>query len=267
MEENTFLANLHQEGDRIDELPLGEPEREETVPPSEPPADIKPKEDEPASPAEIKEAGTPKSEESVEQVFASFDKNPRWIAREQELKELREFRERAEPLLEKLENPTLEKKVEKSRWLNTAFGDNEEIQSLYQEEARESETRIRDSVIAGIRVEEQKKVVERKKQDEWVENEVVKLQVEGLKFDRNELLKTALEFLPTDEEGNISLRKAHTILQATKSSPPVQPNKAVEEKKRVADSTIKKSAGEEEKKDFKTSADFQGKSIHDLGRT
>ena len=115
-----------------------------------------------------------------------------------------------------------------------------------------------------VATELDKRTQKQKKEDEWVDKEIKKLEEEGLKFDRNELLKTALDYLPSDENGNISFQKAYNIMKATK--PVSAPSKVVEEKKKVADMTLSKSNATEEQKDYKTSEDFRGKSISDLLR-
>ena len=257
-----FLANLQQEGDRIDENPIVEPERKEKETPSESPADNKPNEDAPASSAEDKEKDAPKPEEGEKEpaVFHRFDEHPRWKAREEELKGLREFRERAEPLLERLENPP-EQNTNIPSWFTTLYGANEEAWNQYKEYDSSRQKQIKEELRSEFEKEQAKRTTEQKRQDEWVETELKSLEAEGFKFNKNELMKVALDYLPTDQDGNISLKKAYDILNISKTHP--QPNKVVEDKKKVADQTIKKSLNESDKKDYKTSADFKGRDFRD----
>ena len=284
MPENTFLANLQQEGDSVNldevkdtpteekEEKPAESEKEEKETPTESPTETKPKEDETESPAEEKKEGEPSEpkegeEKEKPEVFHAFHEHPRWIAREEELKELKEFRERAEPLLEKLEKPVQEETSEIPGWFVTLFGDNKDAWSQYRVHTTKEREELRSEILGEIEKEKSRALVEQKKQDEWVDLEVKKLKADGLKFDRDELLKVALDYLPTDKDGNISLKKSYDIYKAMKADKQtVQPSKSVEEKKQVADKTIKKSTATEENKDFKTSADFKGKSFADLPR-
>ena len=254
--ENEFLASLQPEG-LITETPA-ELEKEEKEAPPESPADNKPKEEQPAPPAEEVKGESPK--EGVEpEVFHAFHEHPRWIAMQEELKELREFREQAAPLLE--EKPS-EKSAEVPRWFETAFGRNEELWSEYSRYNTEERNKVRNEVLEEVRQQEAQRLTEQKESDKWVEAGIKELEAEGLKFDRNELMKTALDYLPSDEKGNISIRKSYDILRATKAQP--QANPSTDKKKQVADMTIKKSTPAEEKKDYRTWQDFQGKDRADL---
>ncbi|MCR4278114.1 MAG: hypothetical protein NUV85_03850 [Candidatus Berkelbacteria bacterium] len=263
MGNNTFMANIEQEG-RIDQPVRADEEDKETPPES--PADKKP-EDEPASPADEKgEDATPDSEKGEPKVFEAFHKHPRWIALNQELDELREFREKAAPLLDRLgDEPSKTEETSKiPEWFVELFGENEGSWKKYRDYDVEQRKQLRTEIFNEIRSVETHKKEEEKKWDKWVDTEVQKLEDEGLKFNRNELLKIAVDYAPTGSDGNVSLRKAYQILVATKGEqkPSIKP--AVEEKKKIADQTMQKGKPEGERKDYKTPADLRGKSFRDL---
>ena len=269
--ENEFLASLQQEG-RIDQ-PAEEQKKEEANP-STPPVE-KPEKDETAPLAEdnkpkdegvVTEGETPKIDEPA--VFQAFHKHPRWIALQTELKELRGFREEASPLLERLgqkpDNRKEETNVEIPLWFSEIAGENQEAWNKYRAyDAGQRET-LRSEIIGEIQQAESKRVSDQKNQEAWVDKELQGLQDDGKVFNRNELLKIALEYLPTDESGNISFLKAFNILEKTKAGgqKPIKP--ISDEKKKIADQTMEKGKTEEGKKDYKTSADLRGKTFHDL---
>lgn len=260
--DNEFLANIQQEG-RID-TPAEQEIKEKETPP-ESPAETKP-EDKPASPAEDKEKGeTPEPKEGEPEVFHAFHEHPRWIATQNELKELREFREQAAPLLERLaETPEKQEKSESiPGWFSTLFGTDENAWSQYRQYSQEERQRIKEEVISEVRKEEETRIADSKKWESWVDSEVKRLSDEGKKFDKNELLKIAVEYKPSDDQGNISFDKAYQILEQTKKPAPAL---KADDKKKVADQTISKGVASEDRKDYKTSADFIGKTFADISR-
>ena len=130
--DNTFMANVEQEG-RIDQPVRSDEEEKETPPES--PAEKEPK-DKTASPAEEKgKDETLDSEKGAKpEVFHAFHQHPKWLAMNNELKELREFREKVSPLLERLgEVPEKrEEKAEIPAWFIDLFGENREAWSKYR---------------------------------------------------------------------------------------------------------------------------------------
>ena len=163
--------------------------------------------------------GTSNKEEQV-----PFHKHPRWIERENELKELRDFKEQFSDLPEKVE--TLQEKQKSNTtdlpadWV-FLYGDDDASRKLYDYNQKQRETdrellrkELREEREAELKLEEE----ETKKWDEWVSSEIDLLKEEGKSFNKNELLKVALEFQPTDEDGNISLRKSLEILESRKAA-------------------------------------------------
>ena len=275
MEENTFLADLQQEG-RI-EPPVEEQEGEkETTPES--PAEKEPKENEPESQpgkdkpegeGDEKPEGEPKEGEEPA-VFQAFHKHPRWKALNDELGTLRQFRDEVAPLLpliKKLSEPgVIEDEAEMPDWFKDVVGDNKEVWAKYKRYSADERKNLRSEILNELQQKQEAIVGETKKQEEWLDGEILKLnevvEEEKLpKYDRNELLKVAVEFKPTDDKGNISLRRAYDILQMQKGKKELPKS---DDKKIIADKTIGKSKSDTDRKDYKTSDDLRGKSFHDL---
>ena len=285
-----FLANLHQEGERIDEFPLGELENEEKETPPAPPAETKPKE-ETAPPAEEKAEGEPEPKKGEEvskekpEIFHAFHEHPRWIARDQELKELREqneelmrFQERAEPLLKKVDQ--IQPKEGIPAEFRALYGEDENAWTNFQALTERQQERLLAKFEDRIKpLLDTVETVKRKTElDDWAEKEwksieddpQVKSELKRIGKELNadtqsEISQIVSKYLPTDEiTGKISLRKGFELWKELKSAPKVVPNPVVNEKKQIADKTIKKSKGEEGEKDYRTSADFRGKTFADL---
>lgn len=263
MEDNQFLANLQEEGEGNAFTP--EKETLEKVTPAAPPAGDKPS-SEPASPAAGGDGNPPKEGEDLA-VFNAFHKHPRWIEAQEELRGLREFKEKVEPLLPKLEQfqkPT-EPQGDIPAWFETLFGRNLEAYELYRKHTAEERKQIREELVKEFEDKEQAKLKETKKYDDWLEGEVKKLKEKDPSLDEAAVLDIIIKYRPTDDEGRISLTGAYDLWKATAKAPDgSKPNQTVVEKKKIADGTIRKSGGSGAKKEFLNSHDLQGKSFADL---
>ena len=195
-----------------------------------------------------------------------FHKHPRWASLQSELKEAREFRESVAPLLERL-GQTPEGRSEETEkipeWFVELFGENADSWKKYRAYDTEQRKQLRSEILKDIQAEQRKTVEEQQRQEKWVDDEVQKLVDDGLKFDRNKLLKIALDYLPTDENGNISFKKAYDIMTMQVADKETEKPKS-EVKKKLADQTMGKGKPSEGRRDYKTSADLRGKSFHDL---
>lgn len=261
--ENDFLADLQRQG-RVDlPEPKTEKEPDEKPTPSSPEEKESEQEQSPSSQGE-QEKGDAKPDNTENDNNLPFHKHPRWKAQQQELKEAREFREYALPLLKRLgEKPDRdEETVEIPDWFAELYGDNAEAWKKYRAYDTQQRKQLRAEILEDMQKEQQKATEAQSKQEKWVEDELSKLTEDGLKFDRNELLKIAVDYKPTDDEGNISLRKAYDILVMQGAGKEDKPKS--EEKKKVADKTMGKGKPSGEKKDYMTSADLRGKSMLDL---
>lgn len=290
--DNQFMASLQSEG--ISPQTESEtPVKEET--PAAPPAENKPNDgqQESSPDAQAKEGETveqkpdakqeppaedKKPEEKEPDVFHAFHEHPRWIATQEELKELREFKEMASPILESLKKDDKEETDEEvAPWFKTMFGtDNPEVWKQYRAYNKHERQEIKRELLAEMQSQETQRSDEQKKWDKWVDAKTVEV---GDKYhidlspkkDGKEntlykrLLEVTLEYLPTDKDGNIDFDKGYQIMQKIdQTTPPKSADKTVDEKKKIADATMGNKNPTEDKKDFKTSADFRGKSMHDL---
>ena len=278
--ENEFMANLQQEGEKAFEAESETPEKET---PAESPTEDKPKE-EPESSPEPKEEESVQTEPEVKEdakAFHAFHEHPRWIAREKELEQLRakveeyeDFKSRVDPFLQKLEKP--EEKSNAPQWFTNLFGTDENAWNQYQESSKEERKRIREEILTELKpdLEVVRATKQQKELNDWAnkeweslgKDEEVKKELKtlGLTLDKvqGEISGIMSKYLPTDESGNISLKKSYAIWKETQAKPVKSSVSSVSEKKQIA--TISKSKGESEKKDYLTSADLKGLSIADL---
>ena len=291
--ENEFLASVEQESKPITtedvEKVEDKPAEEEKGTPAESPTEIKPEDKQTDSPAEEVKDDKPLEDDAKEEpvIYHSFEKHPRWKAREEELKELRktneklrEFQERAEPLLERIEKAPLEEKSKAiPRWAETlgwGQGDWDE----YRQSTTEDRKQVKEELLKELKpfIEASERSKKQTDLDNWAKKEWKFLEEDsavkgdlkklGLTFTKevqNEISGVITKYLPTDEEtGNISPRKGFEIWKDIKSRTPLKPSEATTEKKKVANKTIDKTATTLDQKDFRTSADFVGKSFADL---
>lgn len=282
--ENEFLANIQQEGEKFDfdslvkseEEPAEKPEKET---PAESPPEVKPAEA-PAPSAEEKPEEAAPEEDAKPEVFAAFHEHPRWKAREKELKQLRqkvdeyeEFKSRVDPLLSKLEKPT--EQSQPPQWFTSLFGNDENVWNQYREASMEERKAIRGEIMSELKplfasVEQTKQQAELVDwaQKQWTALESdpeVKKELQGLGTNlskiQGEISEIMSKYKPSDDDGNISLKASYELWKEMKKTSP-QPNPIVAEKKKIG--AISKSKEDNEVRDFKTSADFRGKTIADL---
>lgn len=273
--DNEFLTSLQQEG-RIDQPAEEQKEEKETPPESSTEKEPTENEPEPQTGDEPEGEGDEKKPEGEVKegeepaVFQAFHKHPRWKALNEELGTLRSFRDEVSPLLpliKKLGEPGVIEDEEAPKWFSTLFGDNKQAWKEYQEYDLNQRKQLRTEILGEIQKTQESVAQSTKKQEEWLDSELTSLdeaiEEEKLpKYDRNELLKIAVEFKPTDEKGNISLRKAYEIWRLQKGEKKEPPKS--DEKKEIADKTMGKPKGEKEAKNYRTSHDLANKSFHDL---
>ena len=195
-----------------------------------------------------------------------FHEHPRWKEREKELKELRERDETTAKELadlkafkEKTEKTFAPQETKIPDWFRELYGDNEIAYQKYQEHEQSKEQEIEQRILAKQQEEVQKTAQETAKWSKWVEDNITKLEEDGAKFDRNKLIKTMLDYRPTDEAGNFDFQKGYKIYEAL--NPEEKPD--IEARKKIADTSISKK-GESPKKDYMTSAELRRQSWQSL---
>lgn len=274
---NEFLANLQQDTDPFEGLgDSAETEKSQTETETESQPEKKPEGETESSPEPKEEE--PKVEEDAK-VFHAFHEHPRWIAREKELQELKKqnedllsFKERAEPFLSKFEEKS---QTQAPQWFTSLYGDNQEVWNQYLEASNSEKQKIREEILNELKpdLEEIRSVKKQKELQDWADKqwkalesdaEIQKeLKAMNLTLDKvqGEISEVMAKYKPSDEDGNISLKTSYELWKATRKQE-TKPNPIVSEKKKVA--AISKSKEEAEEKDYRTSADFRGKTIHDL---
>lgn len=255
-----FFADINKEGedpfaqfDKENETPSeSQPENKEDK--EEPDQGEKPKED---------AIDTPKDNTDNEE---DTPFHIRWKAQKEKLEQ--EFNEKLEAykkeIEQKVESTIKHEDSDIPEWFIELHGDNPKGWQKYQEREKIREEEIKKSVLQEYEEQQKSKQEESKKWEKWVDDEVNALEAEGKKFDRNELIKTVIEFRPTDENNNFDFRKGYAIMEAIKAKNNVVDKEASNERKKIADIATKSASGDAPKKDFMTPADLRGKTWNQI---
>lgn len=239
----------------------------------------------PAESQPEKEPETVKPEEGIntpDEENLPFHKHPRWIERENELKELREFKEQAAPRLSEIEQHVKSQTIEKSdipEWFQELYGDNQKAWEKYAEHSKQEREQMKRELVADQQRQQEEAKQEEQKWEKWV-SEGVKNVGEKHKVDlisnndkdangnptnflRNELIQTMLTYRPSDDNNNFDFEKGYQILVATKGIEKPDPARS-QARKQLADTTTKSSKSEKNSKDYMTPSDLRGKSWNQL---
>lgn len=253
-----IFADINKDGDTD---PFKDIKEDET--PSESQPETKEKDVEPVS------GDTPKDEpESTEKTKPSEDEDTpfhkRWEKREEKLNA--EWQEKFDSFKQGIEKTVDEKKQDGNipDWFSELYGDNQVAWQKYSEHDNARTEEIEKRIIERQEQAKKKETDESTKWERWVDDEVDKLKSEGLTFDKNELIKTVIDWRPTDEKGNYDLRKAYDILEMQKAKDNVVDKVKSDARKVIADTTTKTTKGEAPKKDYLTSHDLRGKTWNQL---
>ena len=205
------------------------------------------------------EEDKPKEGESTPEDNLPFHKHPRWIERETELDRLRERDEENTKIIQELAafKEDYSKKTESTDipdWFRELYGENEIAWQKYSEYEQVRTEEIEKKVIERQEQYQRQALEETTKWNKWVDNEVKKLEDEGKKFDRNELIKTMLDYRPTDENNNFDFQKGYKIHEMLKRKPDTSHSDA---RKILADTTTKTTGGEKPPKDYMTTNELR----------
>ena len=144
-----------------------------------------------------------------------FHKHPRWIQTQKELKETREK-------LAKIESErTSTQPVEAPAWWKAQYGDTPESLARYASVVQKDGELdwIKNQVLESIKSQQQseQQIVQQGK--EYVNTQLAEMSDEGLKFEKNKLLKFMVDFQKEygaggllDAEGNYDFRKSLTLM-------------------------------------------------------
>lgn len=145
-----------------------------------------------------------------------FHKHPRWIKQQQDLRETREK-------LEALEKDRVQgKAVELPAWWKAQYGETEESKERYQAVVqKDGELEwIKQQIKEDLKAETEAETKSVNDAEEYVDTQISEMADEGLKFERNELLKFMVDFQKEfgagallDAEGNYDFRKSLTLME------------------------------------------------------
>lgn len=208
--------------------------------------------------------GEPKEGDNTPVEPIPFHQDARWIKREEELKELRERDELRGKELQDLKafREEAEKRFTPNKtlipdWFKELYGENDVAWQKYSEREVQREQEITQRILGEQQKAQKQQAEEVSRWNHWVDDEVGKLQKEGQTFDRNRLIKTMLDYRPTDEDGNLDFKAGMKIYQALEE----KETPSLDARKELADATMQTgSKGEKPKKDYMTSAELRSKS-------
>ena len=252
---DNFLAGVGQEGETYF---VSNPDKQENETSEESPAELNETEPSPSSGGDQapKEPDNNQKDKNV-----PFDKHPRWIERENEWKTtLSQYEERLKAFEERFNTSPQTPKVEIPEPFKKLYGENEEAwnewKALQELQARE----IQDRLLAEQGREAREKQEELQRWDSWRDKSIseveqkfnVKLPVGSSEY--NELLKIAVDYQPSDAEGNISFEKAYDIMTKIKRDDSLEKSRV---RKSIAAATAPEPKAESEAPDYFTPASFR----------
>lgn len=257
--ENDFLANLQEDGEKGEQAfdsSLSNSEGQVKETPAVPPAD------ETTKAAEPSQGG-----DNTPEANMPFHKHPRWVKTQEELAELRRYKtdtdtrlKTYEEVMSKFNQPTQSKIPEWFPKTGNQQADDQKYQEYLNYE-NGVKAQIKQELIEEQTKEATQKAAEEKKWADWVNTSLEKLEDEGNRFDRNELQKVALEYLPTDMEGNIDFGKALRIMNQLKSQQTAVAEVKSDARKRLADTASGSSSrADKAPAKFQTTQSLRGKS-------
>ena len=158
----------------------------------------------------------PEKKEVAKEEVIPFHKHPRWQKTQAELKETREK-------LAKLEQErTQNQPTELPGWWKKQYGETEESKARYQAVTqKDGELEwIKSQILSELDNRVQTEQTQIKQGEEYVNTQLEEMSSEGLKFDRNGLLKFMVDFQAQfgagallDSEGNYDFRKSLTLME------------------------------------------------------
>lgn len=141
------------------------------------------------------------------------------------------------------------------QWFQSLYGDSPDAWKAYQTHDLEVRQQIKSEVLQELASKETQAKAEEQAANKWLDDSITELQNQGLKFERNKLLKIALDYSPTDEQGNLSMKKAFSIYEKLEAA---EGSDKSEARKKLASQVAPDSSNVSEgKKNYLTSDDIR----------
>lgn len=226
-------------------------EEEETPTGSQP--EIK-SEDEKKETEEEKTARETKEQEEEDNI--PFHKHPRFKAL---VEEKNQYKKDLDAMREEMESKFSEIKDSQPKdskipaWFTELYGENETAWTKFKEQDKATREEIKREIREELKNEQEEKENASTKWNTWIDEQVTSLKDEGLKFDKNELMKIMMDYKPSDDAGNLDFKKGYEIMELLKKK---DPEKSKTRKEIVDDSG--KSKSEPEAKKWFTPDDMRG---------
>lgn len=171
----------------------------------------------------------------------------------------RQVNKRIEEGLPQIEQNLSEKLIPKTTAVPDWFGGDEEAWQKYQEHENQKIQEAEERAIARIRAEQESEAKRVSDANQWLDANVSEIEAEGVKVDRNKLMKTALDYQLVDTQGRWNYKAAWQILNAQ------QPKVDTTGKKKLAASTTESVKTEEKPRDYLTPDELRNKGWFDFG--
>jgi hypothetical protein len=206
----------------------------------------------------------PENEPVVEEKALPFHEDPKvqaYLDRQMENREAR-IREEFESRIENLQEISTPTSSSIPAWFSELYGDNEIAWQKYSEHEQARTEEIENRILARQQEEAQRQIKETEHWNNWVDTEINRLAASGHKFDRNKLIKTMLDYSPTDENNNLDFDKGMRIYEALEEKP--DSTKSVARKALADTTTVTSTTGESPKKDYMSSNELRRRSMSSL---
>ena len=242
MDEDNLLADIPLEGDTVEEV-LDQVDKELQ---DEDPAESLPEKE------EVEKLDLP--DESV------LKKNKAW----------EEMRLKNEALEQRLKDLEKSDSKEKSEFISTLVGDNEEVEEKWNKEKMSLKEELKREMVQEKLDAERQAQENKQKWIDWTNERLSEVEKEfkvDFKADeskKNALSKIMLEYTPTDNQGNLDYRKGMILLNQLEKAKEAEKSTSTQAKKNLADATVSKETSVEKNKDYYTSADLKGKDWRSL---
>lgn len=203
-----------------------------------------------------------------------FHMHPRWKALMQERDELRQAQETLQKQVQEMQSKVSVVNSQPASipdWFTQAYGDDQDLWARYQEENKRTRDEIKQEILQDIRSEQSKAQAEQDQMLEWIDQQMSVLgethsidlsYKDGKNSLRNELIKIALEYHPTDQQGNIDFEKVYEIRELKSKR-----DEKVEKRKEIAQAVSStQKISEPAKKDYLTPEDLKNKDWLELAK-